>query len=421
VGLTDAGAPPRRAGRRSWSGVLREPGPQRVLALATLVNTFGAGMFVTSSALYFTQIVGLPTDRYALGLLVAALVGILAGPTVGAVADRAGARRTLIAVMLAGAVAMSSYLLVATFWQFVAVAAPASAVLTAGAAGQAALIREFSGASAVEFRAYLRSATNLAMAVGALAAGAAIGIGSRDAYLVMIAGRAAAYVGCAAVLARLPRDSPAPRPARAARRWPALRDRPYLTATVLNALMSLHLAVPAVLIPLWIAQRTQAPRWMVSAVLAVNMTMVVLVQVRVSRGVGTVRAAGQRMLWAGVAIAVGLAVIAVSAGPPAPAAAGLLLAGIAVYTLGELWHAAASMEYSFGLAAPHAQGQYSGTFVLGTGLAQAAAPAVAGVLALSLGRLGLVLLGLFFVGVGALCRPLVSIAVRRAGPQARPT
>ncbi len=37
---------------------LPRPGPERTLALGTLVNTTGNGMFMTVSAIYFTQVVG---------------------------------------------------------------------------------------------------------------------------------------------------------------------------------------------------------------------------------------------------------------------------------------------------------------------------------------------------------------------------
>jgi dipeptide/tripeptide permease len=124
------------------------------------------------------------------------------------------------------------------------------------------------------------------------------------------------------------------------------------------------------------------------------------------------------MLWAGLAIAGGLALLASAAGPPSGVAVALVLAGIVVYTLGELWHAAASMEYQFGLAPAEAQGQYSGVFGLGQGLAQALAPAIVGV-GLSLGVPGLIGLGLAFLAVGALTRPLLSLVLRGAPAEER--
>lgn len=405
---------PRLPPARVWTHRLfRAPGPQRAISLATFVNTFGSGMFMTSGVLYFTQMVGLPTARYALGLFVGSMVGLVAGLLIGQLADKVGSRETQIAVMISGAIGMACYLLVGNFWQFVLVSSLMGLVSAAATSSLAPMIRGYAGADPAEFRAYLRSVTNLAMALGSLAAGGAIELGTRSAYQSMLGGRAVSYAGCALLLLRVPRLAPVPTPPMSGR-WQALRDRPYLTATVLNCLMSVHFSIPTVLLPLWIVEDTHAPRWMVSGVFLLNTGIVVGLQVRVSKGVVNPAAAGRAMLRAGAAIAVGLALISVAATGSALVATALLVVGVSVYTLGELWHAAASMEYTYGLAAAHAQGQYSGVFGLGTGVSYAIAPSVVGVFALHFGRFGLVLLGLLFLAVGAVSRPLVAFTLRTA-------
>lgn len=412
MGLTEQSARrPGLAPARSWVGrLLPETGPQRAISLATFVNTFGSGMFMTSSALFFTKIVGLSLSRYTTGLLVGSMVGLVGGLFVGRIADQLGAREAQMAVKLGGAVATVCCLLVTDFWQWVLVSALIGLTTSGHNPCQAPLIRAYGGENPVRFRAYQRSLTNLSLALGALAAGIAIGIGTRSAYATLLWARSVAYVGCAVALLRVPRLAPA-RSVGLARRWQALRDGRYLAATTSNALMSVHFAVPTVLLPLWIADETHAPRSIVSGAFILNTALIVCLQVRASKGVDDTRSAAQRMLWAGMAIAAGLALIALAAGPPSGAAVALVLGGIVVYTLGELWHAAASMEYQFGLAPAHAQGQYSGVFGLGQGLAGAVAPAIVGV-GLSLGAPGLFGLGLAFLVVGTLTRPLMSFALR---------
>jgi hypothetical protein len=124
------------------------------------------------------------------------------------------------------------------------------------------------------------------------------------------------------------------------------------------------------------------------------------------------QSAGRRMRWAGAALLVGLAMMGAAHGRGTVAAIALLAGGISVYSFGELWHAAASMEWSFGLAPPHAQGQFAGVFGLGGGVAEAAAPAVLSVLGLGLGQVGWLLLGVGFLAVGSASPPLVSWAAR---------
>lgn len=412
--------PPRAATDEPVRPGLRErllpgPGPRRTLAAATFVNAFGSGMFMSSSALYFTRVVHLPMHQVAFGMFVGAMVGLVAGIYGGRIADRWGARETQIAVMLAGAASMGGFLLVDALWSFVLISTLTGIVFAADKSSRAPLIRGFGGDDPAGFRAYLRAGTNLGISLGALAAGVAIQLDTAPAYLALVAGRALSFAGCALALLWLPRLAPIPAPPFSGR-WDALRDRPYLAATLLNCLMSLHFAVPTFLLPLWIVEHTQAPRWMVSGVLVLNTVLVITLQVAVSRNVADPRAAGVRMRWAGLAICAGLGLMAAAGGVPAWAAVALLVAATAVYTLGELWHAAAAMEYSFGLAPAHAQGQYAGVFGLGGGLAEALAPSVLGALALGLGTPGWFLLGALFLTVGLAGRPLVAWASRTTRP-----
>jgi hypothetical protein len=186
------------------------------------------------------------------------------------------------------------------------------------------------------------------------------------------------------------------------RRWAALTDRPYLAVTLLNGAMSVHLAIPVFALPLWIVDSTSAPRWAITAAILVNGLLIVVLQVRVSRGVVDPRSAGQRMRWAGFALLVSSVLIGVTGKVPAWTALVVLLAAIVVYTVGELWHAAASFELAFGLALPHAQGQYAGVFGLGQGAANAAGPAVLAALCLDLGPPGWLVLGALLMGIGLL-------------------
>lgn len=397
------------------TGLVPKEKSQRTLMTATFVNTFGSGLFMASSALYFTRVVGLPTAQVAFGLGAGALVGLAAGIFAGRLADRMGARETQAVVMLCGAVAMTSFAFVRSLAAFLLVCCLAGVVFAADKASWAPLVRAIGGADQVVFRAYLRSVTNLAIALGALVAGVGVQIDSPPGYVALMIGRALAYVGCAVIILRLPRPAMRSRPVER-QRWLALRDRKYLAATTLNGLFSMHFAVLTFALPLWVVNDTAAPRAAVSGALLLNTAMVVVLQVRVSRGVTDPESAGRRMRWAGAALLVGLALLALAAAGSAVVAVLLLAAGTGVYTLGELWHAAAAMEYSFGLAPAHAQGQYYGVFGLGQGVATAFAPAVLGTVALGWGWPGWMLLGAVFLVLGALNGPVIRLATPAGTP-----
>lgn len=399
---------PARGGLRR---LLPSSPARRILTFATFANSFGGGMFTTASALYFTRVVGLSTGQVAIGLFGGAMAGLAAGVLVGRLADHWGAKRVHITVMLCGGVVISCFTLVGSFWSFFAVSLVSGMIIPADVASKAPLIRGVSDGNPTVFIGYLRSVTNLALAFGSVAAGFAIQIDSRPAYLALVVFRALAYVSCGLILLRLPRIA-AVATEKAERGWAALRDRTYLSATFAHAVLSLNYAVSGFLLPLWIVSHTNAPRWVVSAVLVLNMAFVVLLQVRASRGVHDVRTAGQRMAWAGAAFAAGLALMALAGGPSPWVATGLLMGGMAVFALGELWYAAASTEYCFGLAPAHLQGQYAGVFGLGSGVMTAVAPALMSLLPLGMGLPGWLLLGTLLLSVGLGSRPLVAWAAR---------
>src|SRR3569833_4511588 len=95
----------------AWArGLLPETGPQRAITLAPFVNTFGSGMFMTSSALFFTQVVGLTLSSYTPGLFASSLAGLVVGLFAGRLAEQVGAREPQIAVKLTGALATVSCL-----------------------------------------------------------------------------------------------------------------------------------------------------------------------------------------------------------------------------------------------------------------------------------------------------------------------
>lgn len=401
--MTDLAAAPRR--------IFPEAGPRRRLTVATFVNTAGAGMFMTSSALFFTHVVGLPDGQVALGLGVGGLVGLAAGIAGGRMADRIGARRTLVVAMVLGAGGMACFTLVFDFWSYLLINAVNAALFSVAQVAIIPMTRRIGEGDAVHYRAYLRSVSNLAVSVGAAIAGIAIQVDTEPAYLALVFGRAAALVACALVLRGLPEARAI---LRTAPKWTAVRDIRYLWATVVNGLMSIRFALLGFALPLWVVDHTAAPRWLVAASFVLNTTLVVLFQVRASREVKDVRSAGVRMRWAGLALLVAMVLIAATSGVSAPVAVVLLLSSVVLYTLGDLWHAAASMEFMYGLAPAAAQGEYAGVFNLGVGLARSVAPAVFGMTALDWGLLGWLLLGLVFAGAGLLAGPLVAGRVVRA-------
>ncbi|GAA1951971.1 MFS transporter [Kitasatospora viridis] len=402
--LVDAEQPEQgeRTDRQSWAvarGLLPEAGPRRTLAVATFVNQLGSGVFMVSAALFFTRSIGLSVERVGLGMGIGGLVGLLSGIPVGRLADRRGPREVYLLTLLCQAVAMAALVLVRSFWLFVLVVCVTELAGSASSAARAPLLRAVAGPRPTRYRAYLRSAVNLAGSAGALLAGLAIQLDSRGAYLCLVLGNALSFLASAAVVRRLPSVPPVAAPAGAPRRR-ALTDRPYLAFVALNGIASIQGDVLVFALPLWIVGQTQVPRWFVGATVLLNTVLVVLLQVRAGRGVETNAGAARAWWRAGWAFLAGAALIGAAAGRPGWFAAGLVLLGVTVFTVGEVLQAAGSFELRFNLAPAHAQGQYAAVAKWGSGLVGVASPSLLGLLCIGWRAPGWILLGAVLAAVG---------------------
>ncbi|MEU9944543.1 MFS transporter [Streptomyces lavendulae] len=390
--------------------LLPDPGPQRTIAASNFVYTVGSGLYLTAGVLYFTEAVHLPPPQVGLGLGIAGVLSLAVGIAVGHVADRRGARGVYTATLVVQALATAGFVLAHSFWPFVVAVCAATGAKGAGLAARSPLIRHYGGDRPQEFRAYLRAVTNIGISLGAVLAGWVVQVGTHSAYQLMVVGNAVAFAASALIVLRLRPVAPAP--ATGGPRWIALRDRPYLALTVLDGIMAVQFKVLTIAVPLWLIAATEAPRWLISGTMLLNTVVVVTCQVRASRSIDTPAAGALAYRRSGFAFLLACVLISLTQGIPGWAAAALLLAGVAVHTVGELWHAAAGFELSFALAPKEATGQYLGVFGLGVGLAEAAGPALIISLCITWGRPGWYVMGALFALTGLLAPVTVRWARR---------
>ncbi|MFD9904708.1 MFS transporter [Streptomyces sp. NPDC059063] len=373
--------------------LLPAPGPLRRLALAQLSNSVGDGAYYVTSALYFTHVVGLAPARIGLGLTVAWAVGSVVGVPLGRFADRRGPRGTAVLLALATAAAVASFLVVRGFVPFVASALVYATAQSGLAAARQALLAGLVGKDErTGALAHLQSTLNAGLAVGAALGGVALHYGSEAAYLSVFALDAAAFVGCAAVLWRLP--AVAPVPAVAGERPAVLKDRPYVVVTLLNTVLLLRMPLLSLGIPLWLTERTDAPEWLVSALFVLNTLGVMAFQVRTARAVSGIPTAVRAVRRSGLLMLVTCAVFALSAVDGGPWAAGaVLVAGSVVLLAAEMLQSAGSWQLGFDLAPAGRIGEYQGFFGTGVTVARTLGPLVLTTLLLEWGTVGWLLLG----------------------------
>ena len=84
----------------------------RRLSTQSVLSAFGDGVFLTGSAVFFTQIVGLTASQVGLGLTITGLVTFLLAVPLGKLSDRLRAKRVWAASSLVEALLYLAWLVV---------------------------------------------------------------------------------------------------------------------------------------------------------------------------------------------------------------------------------------------------------------------------------------------------------------------
>jgi hypothetical protein len=393
-----------------------ESGPRRSYALATLVNTFGTGLTLVSMPLYFTRIVDLSAGQVGLGLTIAVAISLAANLPIGEIADRRGPLQLAKIMLLVQSAAAFAFLFIGNFAGFLAVATVSTLAVRSIGTAEGALLRRVAGEDSAGFRSSTHAITNVGFTLGIACCGIAIHLDTPAAYRTLIVIDALSFVVAWAILRRLPRYDPLPRPATAPR-WGVLRDRAYVAYAAISASFVLEFSVLTLLLPLWVAEHTNAPRWSIPLSVVINTILVVLFQVRLGGGVQTIRQGGDGWRRAGVLFLLSCSLLGFAAGLPGWAALIIVVAAVGLHTFGEIYHLSSGFALGMGLPPSHAQGQYDGFSAVLGGMASAAAPVLLLGVVLSLGRPGLIGLGVFFV-LTSLLMPVVARWGERTRPDA---
>lgn len=393
----------------------------RPLAASYVATYVGDGLFYVTAALYFTQVVGLSPVVYGAALTVAWLVAMGLSVPVGHLADRFNPRTVTAVLLVLTGLATCVYLLTHQVLVFFAAACVFTTCTEGTHSARSALIgRTFPADQVTRVRAVLISASNAGLALGAALGALTIASGTAGAYRLGFALDAATFFLSAALLLKVPSPK-APEPSEEEEAEPAgggsvlgvFRDRGYVLLGVLNMLMTLHIPLTDVALPLWVVRQTDAPAWSIAVLFVVNTLLVVLFQYRLSKGVESVDDGVRGIRLAGLLLFVGMALYSVSGLPSSPwAATALLVAAAAVLTFGEMRQTATMMEISFRLVPGERYGQYQGFFGMGSTLSEAVGPLVLTWLILYQRTWGWLLLGVVFLVAGLAVRHAVDLARR---------
>jgi hypothetical protein len=167
-----------------------------------------------------------------------------------------------------------------------------------------------------------------------------------------------------------------------------------------------------------VATQTDAPVAVVGPLMVLNTALVVLLQVRLSKGAETREGGVRAMRRAALAFAGCMVLLALSGVLNAVGAVLAVVAATLLLTAGELWHFAGRLSVSYALAPRDRQGEYLSVFWLGSAAALMVGPLLITVGVVARGPLGWLALAAVFAATGLLLRPAVDAAAKQLGVDA---
>lgn len=394
--------------RQLFNKVVPRERDLRLLALSTLVNTFGNGLFMTVDVIYFTTIVGLKPSQVALAISIAGGLAMSLSVPAGHIADRFGPRNIAALAIAIEGIVMSSLIFVHSFIPFLIVHILMGALGVVAQTTRMATIAKLGGEeSRVQLRAYQRAVTNFGISLGTLFAGFGLALNNPTVYKGLLLGDAITFILAGLIYFNLPFVPPTVNRGEPFS-FEAMKDKVFLGATLSNAFMSLHFVLQSIAIPLWVVRETNAPRWWVSVIMMMNTIAVMLLQVAASKSSATLIGGAKNYRWASYFISLACILYAYAQGVSAVVACVLLSLGMASHIVGELIGSAGSWSIGFGLADENHQGQYQGVWGLSWGLSGTLGPSLVTALVIGMGISGWWILALIFAINGTVMHKLVT-------------
>ncbi|WP_435174221.1 MFS transporter [Actinacidiphila sp. bgisy145] len=381
----------------------RRPPLERRLILSFGILSLGTGMSTSVLAVYLVRQLHASAGAFGVTMSLAALCGMVSGPLAGRLADSGSARRTYARLVCTMAAATGLLAVVNAWTAFGLICLLFICGRGSGAVMGALVRREISADRRVRYRAMVKTVSNAAMLIGLSLGGVVLSVNSFALFRTSFVVEAVTLCTAAFLVATAPSGSPqtliaddpadqstaaetadiAGAPSQTGRRT-VYRDGRFLVLAALNAFLLLYSSVFSVALPLWISAQASSLLWLVSVVSALNIGVVLLLQVPVSRNLSGAVAAVRAGRRGGILLGGGLAMFAVagSVHGTGPKVAAIVLLSLLVAG-GEVLYSAASWELVYTLAPPESVGEYQGVYNMGLDVSMLVAPALFGWLASS--------------------------------------
>ena len=366
--------------------LVRVAGPTplvRRLSSQSVLSAFGDGVFLTGSAVFFTQIVDLSPAQVGLGLTIAGVVTFGLAVPLGKLSDRFGAKRVWATCSLMEALLYLVWLAVGGMATFIAMMIVLELVSTTSrSARNAYRFDVFPREERVSSSAYFRAARNVGYSLGALLAGVALATNDLDVIRAVPVVTAVLLVFNSVLVSRLPRTTVHAEHESALEalvdtqgRVSVLKNRGFLLMSICDGVLATHQVLLNVVIPLWLVAETDAPRVLLAWLFGTNTVMAVALQVAAARGVVTVADSLRAQRRGAFFFVLSCGIVLVTHDTVGWVTIALVWLGHVTVTGAELFNSAGNWGLQAELSDPARRGEYQGVSQLGYTVGSVWAPA----------------------------------------------
>jgi MFS family permease len=363
------------------------------LATQSLLFALGEGTFMTGSAVFFTQVVGLSAAQVGLGLTIAGVAAFIAALPAGKMVDRYGAKRmwALSATGQAGLFAVWPF--IDDFGGYVAMAVVMEVVGSLGGAAHGAYtIDVLPPDERVKSRAYMYSALNVGFTLGSLLGGIALAFNSNTVLQALPWFTTCVFLVNAVAILRLPNashDERSPEERREKLPGPGpLRNPGWMMTTFFGGVLWTNQVLLNIVIPLWLVEETDAPRVLLAFLFGTNTVMCIFLPMAAARGVKDVTTALRAIRVSSVFFVVSCLITLATHDTVGWKTIALVWLGHVAVTGAELYLSAASWSFEAELMDPRRRGEYQGAAEFSSTLGRVWAPALYTFLAMNWGAGG---------------------------------
>lgn len=349
-------------------------GHHRRFVTAIAIDAVGSGVFMPVSMLFFLVTTDLSLVQIGAAISIASAAAIPAGPLLGGIVDKYGAKRVLLAGNLAQGIGFLAYLVTDSFVGLTLWTVVVAVGRTAFWGSYGNIVAAISRPGEREkWFGFLGALRNVGFAVGGLLSGLAITIGTHAAYLSVVLVNALSYVVAFALLLAVPATAPSGHRAPEGAWATVLRDRPYRLLWLVQFTYSTAMMVLNFAMPVYAVTVLGLPGWVTGAVFTINTVMVGFGQGLVVHGM-TGHRRWRVLVLTNLVFAASFVVLLGASGLSVVLATVVVLVGSVVYTGGELLGGPVLGALGAEAAPEHLRGRYLSLMQLAWTISGAVAP-----------------------------------------------